>query len=93
MQKLTLLQRITSDTPAFFKKVQVFGIGLAGLGGTLATIQGIPAGLTTSLISAGTAVAAIAQFAVKMDETNPSDPCSKPGDKPSPPEMIQPLSN
>jgi hypothetical protein len=28
MQKLTLWQRIVSDTPAFFKKVQVFGIGL-----------------------------------------------------------------
>lgn len=65
MQKLTLFQRITSDTPAFFKKVQVFGIGLAGLGGTLAAIHGIPSGLTASLISAGTAVAAIAQFAVK----------------------------
>ena len=63
MQKLTLWQRITSDTPAFFKKIQVFGVGLAGLGGTLATIHGIPSGLTASLISAGTAVAAIAQFA------------------------------
>jgi hypothetical protein len=89
MQTLTLLQRITSDTPAFFKKVQVFGIALAGLGGTLATIHGIPSGLTASLISAGTAVAAIAQFAVKMDETNPSDPCSKADDKPLSPETIQ----
>jgi hypothetical protein len=66
--KLTLLKRILSNTPAFFKRVQVFGIGLAGLGGTLSAIQGIPAGLTTSLISAGTAIAAIAQFAVKLDE-------------------------
>lgn len=93
MQKLTLLQRITSDTPAFFKKVQIFGVALAGLGGTFATIQGIPVGLTTSLISAGTAVAAIAQFAVKMDETNPADPCFKPGDKPLPPKTVTPLSN
>ena len=77
MQKLTLLQRITSDTPAFFKKAQVFGISLAGLGGTLATIHGIPAGLTTSLISAGSAIVAIAQFAVKIDETNSNEPCSK----------------
>ena len=89
----TLLQRITSDTPTFFKKVQVFGIGLAGLGGTLATIHGIPAGLTTSLISAGTAVAAIAQFAVKMDETNVPDPCSKADDKPLPSETVQSSSN
>ena len=60
----TLWQRLSSATPAFFKRVQVFALGLAGLGGTLATINGIPATLTTSLISVGTAVAAIAQFAV-----------------------------
>jgi hypothetical protein len=89
----TLVQRIMSDTPAFFKKVQVFGIGLAGLGGSLATIHGIPSGLTTSLISAGTAVAAIAQFAVKMDETNTGDLSSEAGDKPLPSETIQPSSN
>jgi len=70
-KKSTLWQRITSDTPHFFKRVQVFALGLAGLGGTLATIQGIPASLTTSLISAGTAVAAIAQFAVKRDDSGP----------------------
>lgn len=87
-KKLTLWQRIMSDTPAFFKKVQVFGVSLAGLGGTLATIHGIPSGLTASLISAGTAVAAIAQFAVKMDETNVADPYSKADDKPSPSETV-----
>ncbi|MBV8388386.1 MAG: hypothetical protein JO080_01150 [Mucilaginibacter sp.] len=94
MQKLTLLQRILSDTPAFFKKVQVFGIGLAGLGGALATIHGIPSDLTTSFISAGTAMAAIAQFAVKMDDTDDSGPGStSAGNKPSPPQTIQPSSN
>ena len=70
MQKLTPWQRIISDTPAFFKKAQVFGIGLAGLGGTLATIDGIPSSLTASLISAGTAVTAIAQFAVSAVNEN-----------------------
>ena len=68
--KLTLWQRIISDTPMFFKRIQILGVALAGLGGTLASIQGIPAGLTTVLISAGTAIAAIAQFAVKLDEEN-----------------------
>jgi hypothetical protein len=87
-QKLTVWQRILGDTPAFFKRLQVFAVGLAGLGGTLATIHGIPAGLTTSLISAGTAIAAIAQFAVKMDETNSADPCSNASDKPTPSETV-----
>ena len=92
--KLTLWQRIISDTPAFIKKIQIFGVGLAGLGGTLATIHGIPIGLNTSLISAASAVAAIAQFAVKMDETNSNELCSKSdNDKPSPSETIQPSSN
>lgn len=68
----TLFQRLTSATPKFFQKVQVFALAIAGLGGTLATIQGIPASLTTSLISAGTAVAAIAQFAVKQLEPDNS---------------------
>ena len=64
----TLWQRITSATPAFFKKVQVFALGLTGLGGTLATINGVPEKISTVLISAGTAIAAIAQFAVKFEE-------------------------
>jgi hypothetical protein len=67
-KKLTFWQRITSATPSFFKRVQVFALGLAGLGGTLATLHGIPGNLTTSLISAGTAIATIAQFAVKFDD-------------------------
>jgi hypothetical protein len=69
-ENLTLWQRISSATPSFFKRIQVFALGIAGLGGTLATIQGVPEKLTTILITAGTAVAAIAQFAVKQSETD-----------------------
>ncbi|MGZ3891669.1 MAG: hypothetical protein ACXVI9_14280 [Mucilaginibacter sp.] len=69
----TLWQRLSSATPKFFQQVQVFALALAGLGGTLATIHGIPATLTTSLISAGTAVAAIAQFAVKQFTPQPPE--------------------
>jgi len=69
----SLWQRISSATPKFFRQVQVFALALAALGGTLATIQGIPATLTTSLISAGTAVAAIAQFAVKQFTSPPPE--------------------
>ena len=73
-ENLTLWRRIVADTPIFFKKVQVFAVGLAGLGGTLSTIQGVPTNLSTALISAGTAIAAIAQFAVKLDETSDIPP-------------------
>ncbi|MBS1532893.1 MAG: hypothetical protein JSU01_21495 [Bacteroidetes bacterium] len=68
MQKLSLWQRLCSATPLFFRRVQVLALGVAGLGGTLATIHGIPSSLTASMISAGTAVAAIAQFAVQQFE-------------------------
>ncbi|HTD97928.1 MAG TPA: hypothetical protein VK668_01510 [Mucilaginibacter sp.] len=64
----SLLQRITSATPTFFKRVQTFALGVATLGGSLAAIPGISATLTSTLISVGTAVAAIAQFAVKQYE-------------------------
>jgi len=71
-----LWQRIISATPVFFKRIQVLGLGIAGLGGTLAAIHGIPQNLTTALISAGSVMAAIAQLAVKLDEpanTPPDD--------------------
>ncbi|HWD89923.1 MAG TPA: hypothetical protein VG367_17445 [Mucilaginibacter sp.] len=74
MQKLSLWQRLCSATPLFFQRVQLLALGVAGLGGTLATIHGIPSSLTASMISAGTAVAAIAQFAVKqMNSDNSSE--------------------
>jgi hypothetical protein len=64
----SLWERISAATPLFFKRLQVFALGIAGLGGTLATVPGVPEKLPTILISAGTAVAAIAQFAVKQVE-------------------------
>lgn len=62
----TLWQRITADTPSFFQKIQIFGLALAGLGTSLSQVQGIPAQLTTILISAGSAMAIIGQFAVEQ---------------------------
>jgi hypothetical protein len=67
-KKLTLLERFKSDTPGFFKRAQLFGLGLAGVGTSLAGVAGIPAKLCTILISSGSAVAIIAQFAVKQYE-------------------------
>lgn len=69
MQKpLTPLQRILSDTPTFFKRAQLFGIGLTGLGTSLTQVHGIPHNLCTILISVGSTIAIAAQFAVKQSE-------------------------
>ena len=73
---LTPWQRLLSATPPFFKRAQYFGLALTGLGTSLAQVQGVPQQLTTSLISAGGAIAIIAQFAVKLDQPqtiNPND--------------------
>lgn len=63
--KLTIWQRLKAETPVFFKKVQIFAVALAGLGGSLAAIHGIPVEWSTILITVGTTAAAVAQFAVK----------------------------
>jgi len=67
-KKFSFLERITSDTPTFFKRAQSFGVGLAALGTSLTQVHGISNNLIAGLISAGTAIAAIAQFAVKQYE-------------------------
>ena len=67
-KNLTLWQRLNSATPLFFKKLQLFGIGLAGVGTSLTQVAGIPAKLTTVLIAIGTTVTVISQFAVKLGE-------------------------
>ncbi len=64
----SLWQRVLSKTPLFFKKTQLFGIGLAGLGTSLTQVAGIPSKLTAVLISVGTTIAVVAQFAVKQSD-------------------------
>ena len=67
-KNLTLWQRLSSATPLFFKKLQLFGIGLAGVGTSLTRVAGIPARLTTALIAVGTTITIISQFAVQQCE-------------------------
>ena len=65
-KKYGFWERITSDTPTFFKRAQAFGLGLAALGTTLTQIGHIPQNITTAAIAIGGTVAALAQFAVKQ---------------------------
>lgn len=67
-KKHTILQRILSDTPEFFKRTQLFGLSLAGLGTSLTQVNGVPANLCTILISIGSTIAIVAQFAVRQTE-------------------------
>jgi hypothetical protein len=63
-----IIERLLADTPTFFKKLQVLGGSLAGLGVTLSSVQGIPAnivGIASHLIWVGGTIVAVAQFAMK----------------------------
>jgi hypothetical protein len=70
----TFWQRTFADTPTFFKKIQLFGIALTGLGTALLQVHGMPTNLTTILISIGSSAAIIAQFAVKEYEIYNTEP-------------------
>lgn len=69
MKPLSIIQRIQSPTPKFFKILRNIGLGLAAAGGVLvAAPVAIPAGLITFggyLIVAGTVATAVAQTAVE----------------------------
>ncbi|TSD67605.1 hypothetical protein FFF34_009505 [Inquilinus sp. KBS0705] len=67
-KKLSLGKRLLSATPAFFKRAQLFGVSLAGLGTSLTQVIGIPVKLCTILITAGTTITVISQFAVEQYE-------------------------
>jgi hypothetical protein len=67
-KKYSLWQRITADTPAFFKWWQRFGLGLTALGAELAHLQTLPQPWCTAFISIGGTLAVVSQFAVKQCE-------------------------
>lgn len=67
-RKYTVWQRLLSDKPTFFKRAQIFGLGLVTLSVSLAEIKGLPEQLSVVLASIGASVAAISQFAVKQLE-------------------------
>ncbi len=64
----TLWQRITAATPPFFKRLQIFGVGLTGLGTSLTQVAGISAKIPAALISIGSTITIISQFAVQQSD-------------------------
>ena len=65
---IELGNRFAAPTPVFFKKIQVFGLSIAGCGTTLLSIAGIPpkiASMGSTMIWVGGIITALAQCAVK----------------------------
>jgi amino acid permease len=67
-KKYSFWERIKSDTPLFFKKLQVLGAGLVTLSLSLSKIGVIPPVITGIAAAVGTTLAAVAQLAVKQNE-------------------------
>lgn len=68
MKKITIWQRFIADTPAFFKRMQIFGATLISLSVSLTPIDGMPENVITILSSIGATVVALSQFAIKQYE-------------------------
>jgi len=70
----TIIERINSKTPPFFKKLRMAGLILAAAGGVLiAAPVAIPAILVTAggyMIVAGTVATAVSQVAVEDENCN-----------------------
>jgi hypothetical protein len=64
----SLVERLTSPTPKFFKTVRKIGLGLAAIGGAILTAPiGLPVAVVTAagyLVAAGGVMTAVAQAAV-----------------------------
>ena len=72
--------RLTSDVPAFFKKLQVIGVGIGGLGTAFATIHNVPAKLAaigSTFIWVGATIVAVSQFAQKTTSDENRSPAAK----------------
>lgn len=67
-----LWNRLSANSPTFFKKLQYFGLYLSGLGGGLIAIPGVPEKIATIggyLLTAGAVISVVA----KLPVTNPDD--------------------
>ncbi len=72
MEKMGLWARLRSDTPVFFKRVQLLGASLVTLSAALMAEPDLPAAVTPYLsymATIGGVMAAVSQFAVKQYST------------------------
>jgi amino acid permease len=67
-KKYSFWERISGDTPSFFKKVQILGAGLVAISVSLTGVGIIPVAVTGIIAAVGTTMGAIAQLAVKQSE-------------------------
>lgn len=63
--ELTLGQRLMADSPTFWKKAELIGLGLIAIGGSLLSIHNISEFIAPAVISAGTVFTTLSKFAVK----------------------------
>ncbi len=74
----TLIARVKADTPPFFKKLRLIGLGLAAAGGILVAAPiALPAVFVTVggyLIVAGSVATAVSQVAVNNDGSKSEEP-------------------
>lgn len=67
----TILQRLSLETPVFFKKLRALGLSVSSIGTALVSIPGVPSkvnAIGAQLIWIGLTVAAVAQLTVKNPE-------------------------
>lgn len=63
--ELTLGQRLAADTPTFFKKVELVGLALAAIGGSLTQVPNLPIWVAPVVLGIAATLAVISKFAVK----------------------------
>lgn len=66
MKFTTLWHRLITETPAFFKRAQLFGAGLISLALSLSQIGTFSERFITILSSVGATIVAMSQFAIKQ---------------------------
>jgi len=63
--ELTLAQRFAADTPTLFKKIDLIGVALIAIAGSLLAVPGIPIWVSPTLVGIGVTLTTISKLVVK----------------------------